>query len=479
MAIVSVRNIKKTYNKGKVVALRDLSFDVEEGEIYGIIGPDGAGKTSLFRILTTLLLADSGTASVDGLDVLANYKEIRKRIGYMPGKFSLYQDLSIEENLEFFATIFGTTIEENYNLVKDIYQQIEKFKTRKAGKLSGGMKQKLALSCALIHAPTSIPGSTAPLIFVGTTITHLFGGSAGREGAALQLGGVLGYQLGRALKLDEKDIHLIVMCGMSSVFSALFGSPLTAAVFAMEVASVGILHFSAILPCLTASLTAAYLASALGAAAETFPLGAAVPFTWASAGTVVAIAAACALLSIVYCIALRQGGKALGKAVPNSYLRVFLGGSAVVLLSVLLGTRDYNGAGMDVIAAAMQGHARPEAFALKMLFTVLTMTTGYKGGEIVPAMFIGATAGCVLGDLFGLAPGLGAAVGLLGMFCGSLNCPISAIFLGVEMFGGANIQYYAIAAAISFMLSANFGLYKEQKIVYSKIRAEFINRYTD
>ena len=290
---------------------------------------------------------------------------------------------------------------------------------------------------------------------------------------------MLGYQLGRALKLDEKDIHLIVMCGMSSVFSALFGSPLTAAVFAMEVASVGILHFSAILPCLTASLTAAYLASALGAAAETFPLGAAVPFTWASAGMVVAIAAACAVLSIVYCIALRQGGKALGKAVPNSYLRVFLGGSAVVLLSVLLGTRDYNGAGMDVIAAAMQGHARPEAFALKMLFTVLTMTTGYKGGEIVPAMFIGATAGCVLGDLFGLAPGLGAAVGLLGMFCGSLNCPISAIFLGVEMFGGANIQYYAIAAAISFMLSANFGLYKEQKIVYSKIRAEFINRYTD
>ena len=153
MAIVSVRNIKKTYNKGKVVALRDLSFDVEEGEIYGIIGPDGAGKTSLFRILTTLLLADRGTASVDGLDVLANYKEIRKRIGYMPGKFSLYQDLSIEENLELFATIFGTTIEENYNLVKDIYQQIEKFKTRKAGKLSGGMKQNLALSCALIHAP--------------------------------------------------------------------------------------------------------------------------------------------------------------------------------------------------------------------------------------------------------------------------------------------------------------------------------------
>ena len=330
-----------------------------------------------------------------------------------------------------------------------------------------------------IHAPTSIPASTAPLIFIGTTLTHLFGGSAGREGAALQLGGVLGYRLGRALKLDEKDTHLIVMCGMSSVFSALFGSPLTAAVFAMEVASVGILHFSAILPCLTASLAAAYLANILGAAAETFPLGAAVPFTWASAGSVAGIAAACAVLSIVYCIALRQGGRKLGEWIPNGYLRVFLGGSAVVLLTLALGTQDYNGAGMDVIAAAMQGSARPEAFALKMLFTVLTMTTGYKGGEIVPAMFIGATAGCVLGNLLGLAPGLGAAVGLLGMFCGSLNCPISAIFLGVEMFGGANIQYYAIAAAISFMLSANFGLYKEQKIVYSKIRPEFINRYTD
>lgn len=330
-----------------------------------------------------------------------------------------------------------------------------------------------------IHAPTSIPGSTAPLIFAGTTVTHLFGGSAGREGAALQLGGVLGYQLGRALRLDEKDTHLIVMCGMSSVFAALFGSPLTATVFAMEVASVGILHFSAILPCLTASLTAAYLARALGAAAEVFPLGTAVPFTFSGIASVAVIAAACAVLSIVYCVALRQGGKAIGKCIPNSYLRVFFGGCAVVLLSVLLGTRDYNGAGMDVIAAAMEGHARPEAFALKMVFTVLTMTTGYKGGEIVPAMFIGATAGCVLGGLLGLTPGLGASVGLLGMFCGSLNCPISAVFLGVEMFGGANIQYYAIAAAISFMLSANFGLYKEQKIVYSKIRAEFINRYTD
>ena len=153
MAIVSVENLKMSYDKGRVKALKGVTFDVEEGEIFGLIGPDGAGKTSLFRILTTLLLADSGKAVVDGMDVVNDYKKIRRHIGYMPGRFSLYQDLTVEENLSFFATVFYTTIEENYHLVEDIYRQIEPFKKRKAGKLSGGMKQKLALSCALIHAP--------------------------------------------------------------------------------------------------------------------------------------------------------------------------------------------------------------------------------------------------------------------------------------------------------------------------------------
>ena len=153
MAIVSVNNLKMSYDKGRVQALKGVSFEVEKGEIFGLIGPDGAGKTSMFRILTTLLLADSGEAVVDGLDVVKDYKTIRKHIGYMPGRFSLYQDMTVEENLNFFATVFNTTIEENYHLVEDIYRQIEPFKKRKAGKLSGGMKQKLALSCALIHAP--------------------------------------------------------------------------------------------------------------------------------------------------------------------------------------------------------------------------------------------------------------------------------------------------------------------------------------
>jgi len=148
---ISVKNISKSY--GEVQAVQDISFEVKEGEIFGLIGPDGAGKTTLFRILTTLLLADSGEATVDGKDVVKDYIDIRNHVGYMPGRFSLYQDLSVEENLEFFATIFGTTIEENYELIKDIYVQIEPFKKRRTGTLSGGMKQKLALSCALIHKP--------------------------------------------------------------------------------------------------------------------------------------------------------------------------------------------------------------------------------------------------------------------------------------------------------------------------------------
>ena len=153
MATVNVENLRMSYDKGRAAALKGVSFDVREGELFGLIGPDGAGKTSLFRILTTLLLADSGTAAVDGMDVAKDYRKIRRRIGYMPGRFSLYPDLTVEENLSFFATVFNTTIEENYHLVEDIYRQIEPFKKRKAGKLSGGMKQKLALSCALIHAP--------------------------------------------------------------------------------------------------------------------------------------------------------------------------------------------------------------------------------------------------------------------------------------------------------------------------------------
>jgi ABC-type multidrug transport system ATPase subunit len=153
MSAIHIENLVKSYEKGKVKALKSISLDIEEGELFGLIGPDGSGKTTLFRILTTLILPDSGKASLMGLDVVEDFWEIRKIVGYMPGRFSLYQDLSIEENLNFFATVFNTTVSENYHLIEDIYVQIEPFKKRRAGKLSGGMKQKLALCCALIHEP--------------------------------------------------------------------------------------------------------------------------------------------------------------------------------------------------------------------------------------------------------------------------------------------------------------------------------------
>ncbi len=153
MNTIEVKDINKSYEKGKVTALKNVSFNVGKGELFGLIGPDGAGKTTIFRLLTTLLIPDSGEAKVLGYDIVKDYKQIRNLVGYMPGKFSLYADLTIEENLNFFATLFGTTIEENYHLIKDIYEQIAPFKKRRAGKLSGGMKQKLALCCALIHKP--------------------------------------------------------------------------------------------------------------------------------------------------------------------------------------------------------------------------------------------------------------------------------------------------------------------------------------
>lgn len=154
MKAIEIHNLSKSYNKGKTQALSDISFDVKRGELFGLIGPDGAGKTTLFRLLTTLLKPDAGSATVDGYDIVKEYRLIRSRVGYMPGRFSLYPDLSVEENLQFFAALFGVSVEESYDLVAPIYKQIEPFRTRRAGKLSGGMKQKLALSCALIHRPS-------------------------------------------------------------------------------------------------------------------------------------------------------------------------------------------------------------------------------------------------------------------------------------------------------------------------------------
>ncbi len=327
-----------------------------------------------------------------------------------------------------------------------------------------------------IRTDHEVPAIMAPLIFIGTVITHLFGGSAGREGAALQIGGSIGAQIGRWLSLDEKDMHLITMCGMSGVFSALFGTPLTATFFALEVTSVGIMYYSALVPCIVSALTA-YALTVFCHIEPTFFIINSIPhITPAVILDVAVIAALCALLSIIFCVSLRRSEVYFKKFIRNDYLRAVLGGLAIIALTLIVGSRDYNGAGMNIIHNATNGEVKPLAFFWKMLFTVITIACGYKGGEIVPTFFIGSTFGCFTASVLGLNPGFGAAIGMVAMFCGVVNCPIASIVLSVELFGSEAIVLFAITAAISYMLSGYYGLYRSQKIMYSKLKAEFIDK---
>lgn len=327
-----------------------------------------------------------------------------------------------------------------------------------------------------IRTDGKVPFLMAPLIFLGTVITHLFGGSAGREGAALQLGGSIGSQIGNLIGLDEKDMHLITLCGMSSVFSALFGTPLTATFFAMEVISIGIIHYSAFIPCIVSSVTAYYISIYFGLDPVRFNLNVIPEISLINIVKVMILGSLCAVVSIIFCNLLHKSNNISKKIISNAYVRVFIGGIIIVLLTIIIGTRDYNGAGMDVILNAMNGTAKPEAFLLKMIFTAITISVGYKGGEIVPTFFIGATFGCVVGKFLGLDPCFGAAVGLVALFCGVVNTLITSIILSIELFGAGNIVLLAIACGVSYMESGYYSLYSSQKIMYSKIKAEYINR---
>ena len=329
-----------------------------------------------------------------------------------------------------------------------------------------------------LHGERAFDMSTAPVIFFSAVLSHLLGASVGREGAALQLGGELGNGLVRLLHVKREARDGLIMCGMSAVFAALFGTPLAAAFFAIEVASVGLLHYSAIVPCLTSAFTAVRVAELLGAEGDAFPIWREISFRGGSIAAVIAVAALCGGMSILYCLSFRGGEHLAKKYLPNPYLRIAVGGAVLIVLTLIFGA-DYNGAGMGMVERAVAGEARPEAFAIKLLFTVVSVSAGFKGGEIVPCLFIGSTLGCTASQLLGLDPALGAAVGLLAMFCGSLNCPISSILLGAELFGTANLYFFAIACAVSYMLSANYSLYHEQKLLYSKFRAERIDGYTE
>lgn len=330
-----------------------------------------------------------------------------------------------------------------------------------------------------IRTDERVPLVMAPLIFVSTVITHLLGGSAGREGAALQLGGSIGSNIGRLFRLDKTDMHMVIMCGMSAVFSALFGTPLTAAFFALGVTSVGVMYYSALVPCLISSLTAYLMTMICRIEPTHFVLNAVPDPSVSTLLRTVAIAVLCAELSIVFCTVMHQTARKLRIWFKNPYIRAFVGGLIIVALTLVLRTRDYNGSGMDVIERALlAGETDTWAWALKIIFTAVTIGAGFKGGEIVPTFFIGATFGCVVGRFLGMDTGFAAAVGMVSMFCGVLNCPVASMFLSIELFGSNGMLLYAIAVAVSYMLSGYYGLYSSQKIMYSKLKAEYVNKDT-
>ncbi len=335
------------------------------------------------------------------------------------------------------------------------------------------------LVLSAIHSGDHLPVRTAPLIFVSTIITHLFGGSAGREGAALQLGGSLGNGIGKVMHLDDKDKNVMIMCGMSAAFSALFGTPVSAAIFSMEVVSVGIMHYSALVPCAIAALIAQGVATLAGIRPETFVIAYVPDFSIISAVKISFLAILCALVSILFCVTLHTGEHLYKRFFKNPFIRVFAGGCLVILLTLLVGDQTYNGAGMDFIARCMEeATVRPEAFLLKLLFTAATLCAGFKGGEIVPAFFTGASFGCLFGSLTGFSPTLCTAVGMTAVFCGVTNCPITSLLISFELFGYAGVPYFLLSIAFSYMVSGYFGLYHNQKIMYSKYKANYINRKT-
>lgn len=349
------------------------------------------------------------------------------------------------------------------------------FLYQKFGQEDRGTNQVLST----IRSQDNIRLRSAPLIFVSTLLTHLTGGSAGREGAAIQLGGSIASRLGTWFHLDEEDQHVIIMCGMSAAFSAVFGTPMAAAVFSLEVVSVGIMYYAALLPCVIAALVAAKFAAGIGIHPESFHVIGIPELTAGTGLKMLLLAAGCGLVSILFCVVLKEIGRFYQRFLPNPYLRVLAASAALILITVLLQTKDFMGAGNELIQKAVeQGEAQPADFLWKLLLTAITMKAGFRGGEIVPSFCIGATFGCVMGQLLGLSPSLCAAAGMAALFCGVTNCPITSILIAFELFGFEGGSFYLIAVVVSYAVSGYYGLYQDQTIVYSKYKAKYINRQT-
>lgn len=330
-----------------------------------------------------------------------------------------------------------------------------------------------------ISSNSDVTFGTAPAVFLGTLLTHISGGSAGREGAALQMGGSIGNQLGKLLKLDDKDKKIAVMCGMSGAFAALFGTPMAAALFSMEVISVGVMYYAALVPCIFSSFIGAAIAKHCLLKPEAFAIGLIPEFNLKMAIIIIILGALSALIAGLFCIVLHGAAHVYEKYFPVPKKRIIAGGLMVIVLTILVGNIDYNGSGIHLIEKCFEGEVNYEAFLWKILFTAVTLEAGFKGGEIVPTLCIGATFGCSFAMLTGQPHGLMAACGMLALFAGVTNCPISTLLIGFELFGYEAMPYFVVVIAVSFTLSGYYSLYSSQKFVYSKTRTEYINRKTE
>lgn len=315
-----------------------------------------------------------------------------------------------------------------------------------------------------------IPVLLAPLITAGTLLSHLFGASVGREGAALQLGGSIGHNLGELLRFDGDDVRVMSMCGMAACFSAMFGTPISAAVFVLEVICVGAFQYAAFLPCIISSCTAAGLSRLLGAKPMAYALPGIPGAGWESVLRVGALAALTAAVSIVLCVALHRAADLWARLIKSPYLRIAAGGILMAALVSAFHLEDYAGAGAQMIERAVLGRTEPWAFAVKLVLTAMCVGAGFRGGEIVPTLFIGATFGCAVGPLLGLDPGFAAAVSMTALFCSVVNCPVASLFLTAELFGTTDLGLFALAIAVAFVLSGYFGLYNSQRFQFSKVK---------
>lgn len=310
----------------------------------------------------------------------------------------------------------------------------------------------------------ALSSKLAPAVFFGSLLSHLCGASVGREGAALQLGGSSALFLSQRLKFDREEEKILIYCGMAGVFSSVFGTPLAAAVFALEVVFVGHINRKAILPSFVTSFVSFFTSKSLGAHAERFVLTKVPNINISVVWKILVLSLLSVVVSILFCLSLHYFEKLFKIVFSNAFLRIAIGGAIIVLLTVLVGSYDYNGAGVNVIERIFnENEFAPWAFALKILFTCIAVGAGFKGGEIVPTLFIGATFGAFMGSLLGLPVAFSAALCMTALFCGVTNCPLASVLLATEIFSGKGVGYIIIAVIISFCLSGRISLYSAQK----------------